>query len=67
MFQQIYSVSKEAFAVTNTASFLDRVLNGRESVSALQDNYSIVETEAWDGKDAELIEEEEFSLEDLGM
>mmetsp|Transcript_9213 Transcript_9213/g.33774 ORF Transcript_9213/g.33774 Transcript_9213/m.33774 type:complete len:437 (+) Transcript_9213:57-1367(+) len=63
--KNVFSVSKEAFDVKATAMFLETMAVARGGISEFQGEPKVVATEPWDGKDGELIVEEEFDLDDI--
>jgi protein disulfide-isomerase A6 len=65
-----FSHLKSGFSTDNLKEFIDNVRRGHEPVSSTSadlKDVSISTIQAWDGKDAAIEMEEEFSLEDLGL
>ena len=62
--KHVYSVSKEAFEVKATGLFLE-TMGASRGISKFQSEPVIATSEPWDGKDGELIMEEEFDLDDI--
>uniref|UniRef100_A0A7S0R2Q6 protein disulfide-isomerase n=1 Tax=Chlamydomonas leiostraca TaxID=1034604 RepID=A0A7S0R2Q6_9CHLO len=61
-----YSVSKAAFESAHVVEFVESIRKGGEPVLAIQGSPAKVATHApWDGKDAAVQLEDEFSLDDL--
>ena len=60
----VYSVMHASFTEKSISLFLTGITTGRQTTNPLRREPNIVETTAWDGKDAPAIEEE-FSLEDI--
>lgn len=61
-----YSLAREAFEEGHVKDFLDGLKHGKHPVLAVQGSLaSIVTVPAWDGKDAAVQLEDEFSLDDL--
>jgi protein disulfide-isomerase A6 len=67
-----YATLRGAFSEPSVKEFMDAVRAGRERVAEVGGGGGAeplrVETRGpWDGRDGEVVEEEEFSLEDLGI
>ncbi|XP_050206842.1 protein disulfide-isomerase like 2-2-like [Mercurialis annua] len=61
----VYAPLKSAFELEHIIEFVKEAGRGGKGNLALDGAPEIVKTEAWDGKDGELLEEMEFSLEEL--
>ncbi|KAK9077383.1 hypothetical protein SSX86_005720 [Deinandra increscens subsp. villosa] len=68
------NIKKGAYAPLRSAFERDQIIEfvkaaglGGKGTLPLEGTPTIVKTEAWDGKDGEMIEEDEFSLEELMM
>ncbi|XP_061342433.1 protein disulfide isomerase-like 2-3 [Gastrolobium bilobum] len=61
----VYSSLKSAFELDHIIEFVKEAGRGGKGNMPLEGTPSIVKTEPWDGKDGEIIEEDEFSLEEL--
>ena len=63
-----YSSLRGSFQEETVRDFLNSVRTGRERVADVEGSLAQLENRApWDGSDGQVIEEEEFSLEDLGI
>eukprot|EP00257_Ricinus_communis_P021273 XP_015580716.1 protein disulfide isomerase-like 2-3 [Ricinus communis] len=60
-----YAPLKSAFELEHIKEFVKEAGYGGKGNMALDGRPEIVKTEPWDGKDGEIIEEDEFSLEEL--
>ncbi|GLT48242.1 hypothetical protein SLA2020_218780 [Shorea laevis] len=60
-----YATLKSAFELEHLVEFVKEAGRGGKGNLPLDDNPVIVRTEPWDGKDGQIIEEDEFSLEEL--
>ena len=61
-----YSVARSAFELGHVSDFIDRIRKGGEQVLSVQGSVpGIVSNPPWDGKDAAVELEDEFSLDDL--
>ncbi|KAG6750114.1 hypothetical protein POTOM_047195 [Populus tomentosa] len=60
-----YAPLKSAFELEHIIEFVKEAGRGGKGNLPLNGNPEIVKTEPWDGKDGEIIEEDEFSLEEL--
>lgn len=60
-----YAPLKSAFELEHIVEFVKEAGRGGKGNLPLNGNPEIVKTEPWDGKDGEIIEEDEFSLEEL--
>lgn len=63
MEKQVYAVQRGSFTEANLRKFLMGITAGKMGTYPLKEALVVVETEPWDGKDGEPIEEE--SLEDI--
>ncbi|RDY10396.1 Protein disulfide isomerase-like 2-3, partial [Mucuna pruriens] len=61
----VYAPLKSAFELDHIIEFVKEAGRGGKGNLPLQGTPGIVKTEPWDGKDGEIIEEDEFSLEEL--
>ncbi|KAJ7964766.1 protein disulfide-isomerase like 2-2-like [Quillaja saponaria] len=61
----VYAPLKSAFELDHIIEFVKDAGRGGKGNLPLEGTPEIVKTEAWDGKDGEIIEEDEFSLEEL--
>ncbi|KAH7576678.1 hypothetical protein JRO89_XS01G0129900 [Xanthoceras sorbifolium] len=61
----VYAPLKSAFELDHIAEFVKEAGRGGKGNLPLDGAPSIVKTEPWDGKDGQIIEEDEFSLEEL--
>ncbi|WCJ37479.1 Protein disulfide-isomerase like 2-2 [Euphorbia peplus] len=61
----VYAPLKSAFEVDRITEFVKEAGRGGKGNLALEGTPEIVKTEPWDGQDGEIIEEDEFSLEEL--
>ncbi|XP_020594216.1 protein disulfide isomerase-like 2-3 [Phalaenopsis equestris] len=61
----VYAPLRSAFQLNQINEFVKEAGQGGKGNLPLEKVPSIVQTEPWDGKDGEVIEEDEFSLEDL--
>lgn len=61
----VYAPLKSAFELDHIIEFVKEAGQGGKGNLPLQGTPAIVKTEPWDGKDGEIIEEDEFSLEEL--
>lgn len=61
----VYAPLRSAFEVDQVAEFVREAGRGGKGNLPLGNVPVIAKTEPWDGKDAEIIEEDEFSLEEL--
>uniref|UniRef100_A0A9I9DKH0 protein disulfide-isomerase n=1 Tax=Cucumis melo TaxID=3656 RepID=A0A9I9DKH0_CUCME len=60
-----YAPLKSAFELEHIIEFVKEAGRGGKGNLPLESTPEIVKTEPWDGKDGEVIEEDEFSLEEL--
>ncbi|XP_022970765.1 protein disulfide isomerase-like 2-3 [Cucurbita maxima] len=60
-----YAPLKSAFELAHVVEFVKEAGRGGKGNLPLESSPEIVKTEPWDGKDGEVIEEDEFSLEEL--
>ncbi|KAE8732749.1 Protein disulfide-isomerase like 2-2 [Hibiscus syriacus] len=60
-----YAPLKSAFELEQITEFVKEAGRGGKGNLPLEGKPEIVKTEPWDGKDGEIIEEDEFSLEEL--
>ncbi|GKV52218.1 hypothetical protein SLEP1_g58807 [Rubroshorea leprosula] len=60
-----YATLKSAFELEHLVEFVKEAGRGGKGNLPLDGNPVIVRTEPWDGKDGQIIEEDEFSLEEL--
>ncbi|XVF31811.1 hypothetical protein REPUB_Repub17cG0025400 [Reevesia pubescens] len=60
-----YAPLKSAFELEHMIEFVKEAGRGGKGNLPLEGTPEIAKTEAWDGKDGEIIEEDEFSLEEL--
>ena len=66
--KSVYATQRESWNYKNAKKFLDGIISGTGKKSKLSgDLPKISSVKMWDGKDGELPQEEEFSLEDLGL
>ncbi|KAI0512366.1 hypothetical protein KFK09_013005 [Dendrobium nobile] len=63
--KRAYAPLRSAFQLQQINEFVKEAGQGGKGNLPLEKVPSIVQTEAWDGKDGEVTEEDEFSLEDL--
>ncbi|XP_073280027.1 protein disulfide isomerase-like 2-3 [Primulina huaijiensis] len=63
--KKAYAPLKSAFERDHITEFVKEAGRGGKGNLPMQGDPTIVKTEAWDGKDGEVIEEDEFSLEEL--
>ncbi|CAH2059702.1 unnamed protein product [Thlaspi arvense] len=61
----VYTPLKSAFELPHLLEFVKDAQAGGKGNLPMNGTPEIVETKAWDGKDGEVIEEDEFSLEEL--
>ncbi|XP_054819499.1 protein disulfide isomerase-like 2-3 [Prosopis cineraria] len=61
----VYAPLKSAFELEHIVEFVREAGRGGKGNLPLGGSPAIVKTEPWDGKDGEIIEEDEFSLEEL--
>lgn len=61
----VYAPLRSAFELDQIVEFVKEAGRGGKGNLPLGNAPSIVKTEPWDGKDAEVVEEDEFSLEEL--
>ncbi|PKI62253.1 hypothetical protein CRG98_017387, partial [Punica granatum] len=61
----VYAPLKSAFGVNQVTEFVKEAGRGGKGNLPLEGTPVIVKSEPWDGKDGEVIEEDEFSLEEL--
>ncbi|KAF3443378.1 hypothetical protein FNV43_RR13060 [Rhamnella rubrinervis] len=61
----VYAPLKSAFELEHIVEFVKEAGRGGKGNLPLEGVPEIVKTEPWDGKDGEVIEEDEFSLEEL--
>ncbi|XP_019456934.1 PREDICTED: protein disulfide isomerase-like 2-3 [Lupinus angustifolius] len=61
----VYAPLKSAFELEHVIEFVKEAGRGGKGNLPLEGTPTIVKTEPWDGKDGEIIEEDEFSLEEL--
>ncbi|KAL2973496.1 hypothetical protein AAZX31_14G048700 [Glycine max] len=61
----VYAPLKSAFELDQIIEFVKEAGRGGKGNLPLQGTPTILKTEPWDGKDGEIIEEDEFSLEEL--
>ncbi|CAL0307551.1 unnamed protein product [Lupinus luteus] len=61
----VYAPLKSAFELDQIIEFVKEAGRGGRGNLPLAGAPTIVKTEPWDGKDGEIIEEDEFSLEEL--
>jgi len=61
----VYAPLRSAFELDQIVEFVKEAGRGGKGNLPLGNAPSIVKTEPWDGKDAEIVEEDEFSLEEL--
>ncbi|XP_034702571.1 protein disulfide isomerase-like 2-3 [Vitis riparia] len=60
-----YAPLKSAFELDQIIGFVKEAGHGGKGILPLASTPVVVQTEPWDGKDGEIIEEDEFSLEEL--
>ncbi|KAJ9686572.1 hypothetical protein PVL29_015449 [Vitis rotundifolia] len=60
-----YAPLKSAFELDQIIGFVKEAGHGGKGILPLASSPVVVKTEPWDGKDGEIIEEDEFSLEEL--
>lgn len=60
-----YAPLKSAFELDQIIGFVKEAGHGGKGILPLASTPVVVKTEPWDGKDGEIIEEDEFSLEEL--
>ncbi len=61
-----FSIARSAFELAHLSDFVESLRKGRETVSAVQGEVAAIQSiQAWDGKDAAVKVEDEFSLDDL--
>uniref|UniRef100_A0A2P2KR32 protein disulfide-isomerase n=1 Tax=Rhizophora mucronata TaxID=61149 RepID=A0A2P2KR32_RHIMU len=60
-----YAPLKSAFELEHIVEFVKEAGRGGKGNLPLEGNPEIVTTEPWDGKDGQIVEEDEFSLEEL--
>lgn len=63
--KKAYAPLKSAFELDHVVEFVKEAGRGGKGNLPMEGNPEIVKTEPWDGKDGEVIEEEEFSLDEL--
>ncbi|CAM6083794.1 unnamed protein product [Calypogeia fissa] len=63
--KRLYNPLRSAFELDAVVNFVKEAGRGGKGNIPLKSEISIVQTEPWDGKDEELIEEDEFSLDEL--
>ena len=56
--KKLYTTMKSSFSDKNISQFLDNLMTGRESLLDLKFPIEFKNVDKWDGKDAEIIEEE---------
>ncbi|XP_031262087.1 protein disulfide isomerase-like 2-3 [Pistacia vera] len=61
----VYTPLKSAYELEQIIEFVKEAGRGGKGIMPLDGTLVIVKTEPWDGKDGEIIEEDEFSLEEL--
>ncbi|KAF1889425.1 hypothetical protein Lal_00024750 [Lupinus albus] len=61
----VYAPLKSAFELDHIIEFVKEAGRGGKGNLPLEGTPTVVKTEPWDGKDGEVIEEDEFSLEEL--
>ncbi|KAJ0053398.1 hypothetical protein Pint_01936 [Pistacia integerrima] len=61
----VYTPLKSAYELEQIIEFVKEAGRGGKGIMPLDGTPVIVKTEPWDGKDGEIIEEDEFSLEEL--
>ncbi|KAG5053146.1 Protein disulfide isomerase-like 2-3 [Glycine soja] len=61
----VYAPLKSAFELDQIIEFVKEAGRGGKGNLPIEGTPTIVKTEPWDGKDGEIIEEDEFSLEEL--
>ncbi|KAH9793476.1 protein disulfide isomerase-like 2-3 [Citrus sinensis] len=61
----VYTPLKSAFELEHIVEFVKEAGRGGKGNLPLDGTPSIVKTEPWDGKDGQIIEEDEFSLDEL--
>ncbi|KAI4305726.1 hypothetical protein L6164_029074 [Bauhinia variegata] len=61
----VYAPLKSAFELEHVIEFVKEAGRGGKGNLPLEGTPTVVKTEAWDGKDGQVIEEDEFSLEEL--
>ena len=67
--KNVYATQRSSWSYKNGKAFVDSILSGTgKKVKFSSDKLPIITSvKMWDGKDGELAQEEEFSLEDLGL
>jgi protein disulfide-isomerase A6 len=60
-----YAPLKSGFEVKHLKDFVKEAAKGGKGNLPIDGTMEIVKTEAWDGKDGEVVDADEFSLEDL--
>ncbi|KAH7280411.1 hypothetical protein KP509_37G065900 [Ceratopteris richardii] len=63
--KSVYAPMRSAFDIQPIIEFIKDAGRGGKGNVPIQSLPTLEQTQAWDGKDAEIIEEDEFSLEDL--
>ncbi|KAK0588909.1 hypothetical protein LWI29_006918 [Acer saccharum] len=63
--QGVYAPLKSAYELVHIVEFVMEAGRGGKGNLPLDGAPSLVKTEPWDGKDGQIIEEDEFSLEEL--
>ncbi|EYU43141.1 hypothetical protein ABFS82_08G117800 [Erythranthe guttata] len=63
--KKVFNPLKSAFQRAQIIEFVNEASQGGKGTLPLEGSPEIVKTEAWDGKDGEIFEEDEFSLEEL--
>ncbi|KAK4784385.1 hypothetical protein SAY86_018753 [Trapa natans] len=61
----VYAPLRSAFGLDQISEFVKEAGRGGKGNLPLEGTLTIVKSEAWDGKDGEIMEEDEFSLEEL--
>lgn len=61
----LYSPLRVTFELDTVVNFVKEAGRGGKENVPLKSELSVMQTEPWDGKDGQLIEEDEFSLEEL--
>ncbi|CAI0551023.1 unnamed protein product [Linum tenue] len=61
----VYAPLKSAYELEHIRDFVKEAGRGGKGNLPLEGTPKIVKTEPWDGKDGEIMEEDEFSLEEL--
>ncbi|XP_042482725.1 protein disulfide isomerase-like 2-3 [Macadamia integrifolia] len=63
--KRAYAPLRSAFELDHITEFVREAGYGGKGTLPLEDSPMVVKTEPWDGKDGEILEEDEFSLEEL--